>query len=71
VIKCTIIVECDDKFDEEAIIDAMKNKLTLENMYTEVFRPVIKYSEDDQLVTAYETVWNNLKEYLENNNVKF
>jgi cytochrome c556 len=71
MIKYTITAECEDDFDREAITDAVKNKLVIEQLYDEVFRPVIKYSEDAGEVAAYETVWENVKEYLENNNVRF
>lgn len=71
MIKYTITTECEDDFDREAITDAVKNKLAIERLYDEVFRPVIKYSEDEGEVSAYETVWNNVKDYLEQNNVKF
>ena len=71
MIKYTITSECEDDFDKEAILDAVKNKLALEQLYNDVFRPVIKYSEDAGEVAAYETVWENVKQYLENNDVKF
>lgn len=71
MIKYTITVECEDDFDREAITDAVKNKLVIEQLYDEVFRPVIKYSENDNEVAAYESVWESVKQYLENNNVKF
>lgn len=71
MIKYTITAECEDDFDKEAITDAVKNKLTLEQLYDEVFRPVIKYNEDEKIVAAFETVWEDVKDYLEQNNVKY
>lgn len=71
MITYTITAQCVDDFDAQAIVDAVKNKLALEQLYNDVFRPVIKYSEDAGEVAAYETVWNNVKQYLENNDVKF
>jgi len=71
MIKYTITMECEDDFDKAAILDAVKNKLTLMQLYDEVFRPILKYSEDDNEVAAYEKVWDHLKDYLEQNDVKF
>lgn len=71
MIKYTITAECEDDFDRAAITDAVKNKLVIEQLYDEVFRNVIKYSEDSKLVEAYETVWETVKGYLEQNDVKY
>jgi hypothetical protein len=71
MIKYTITVECEDDFDREAITDAVKNKLVIEQLYDEVFRPVIKYGENEDLAIAYSEVWEKVKEYLEQNNVKY
>lgn len=70
MIKYTITVECEDDFDREAITDAVKNKLVIEQLYEEVFRSVIKYG-DDKDSKIFEKVWVCVKDYLEANNVKF
>jgi len=62
--KYTITIETEEEFERQAICDAVKNKLLLENIYDDVFRPVIKYSEDEKEVEAYLKVWEVLNEYL-------
>lgn len=64
--KYTITVECEDKFERDAIIDAVANKVKLDSIYDEVFRPVIKYSEDDEESLAFQKVWEKLNDYLNN-----
>jgi len=63
--KIKMLITCEDDFEKQAVIDCVKNKLKLESIYDDVFRPVIKYSEDEKLVEAYSLVWNFLAEYLE------
>lgn len=63
--KYTITINCEDEFEMEAHAKAVKNRLKLECVYDEVFRPVIKYSENKELVESYEQVWKKLSEYLE------
>ena len=70
MMKYTITIECEDEFDISAITNATKNKLTLEELYDEVFRPVLKYSDDDKLVEAYRIVWERVSAYLEEKDVK-
>jgi hypothetical protein len=62
--KYTITIETEEEFERQAICDAVKNKLLLESIYDDVFRPVIKYSEDEKEVEAYTKVWEVLNEYL-------
>lgn len=62
--KMRIEIDVEDRFDKEAILDAVKNKLKLESVYDEVFRRVIKYSQDEKEVEAYSLVWEKLNEYL-------
>lgn len=62
--KMRIEIDVEDRFEKEAILDAVKNKLKLESIYDEVFRRVIKYSQDEKEVEAYSLVWEKLNEYL-------
>ena len=61
----TITVKTEEKFDLEAIVDAVKNKLLVDCIYDEVFRPIIKYSDDEEKVKAFEMVWEKVSDYLE------
>lgn len=61
--KQIIISLCEDDFDKDAVINAVKNKLKLEGIYDEVFRKHIKY--ESALRVEFELVWDQLKEYLE------
>lgn len=62
--KYTITIETEEEFERRAICDAVKNKLLLEGIYDDVFRRVIKYSEDKKEVKAFEMVWEVLNQYL-------
>lgn len=63
--KYVVQIECESKEDAEIITNATKNYLIVTQLYNEIFRPVIKYSEDAELVAAYETVWQKVNEYIE------
>jgi hypothetical protein len=65
--KYTITVETEDEFERIAIINAVKNKLLLDGIYDDVFRPIIKYSDDEKQVEAFGIVWDKLSEYLDDN----
>lgn len=65
--KFKIIIECEDDFEKDAIMDAVKNKLLIDEVYSSVFRSVIKYSENEKEVEAYGMVWSKLQEYLSGN----
>lgn len=67
MIKYIIQAECEDEYDRDAFCNAVKNKLLLEGIYNEVFRPIIKYGADEDIVYSYELVWERLSEYLEGN----
>ena len=60
--KYLMTLECEDDFDRQAVIDCVKNKLTLECLYDDVFRPKIKYSEDQG--TTWQIVWEEVERYL-------
>ena len=62
--KIKMIITCEDDFEKQAVIDCVKNKLKLESIYADVFRPIIKYNDDDELVKAYSLVWESLANYL-------
>lgn len=65
--KYTITVETEDEFERTAIINAVKNKLLIDGIYDDVFRPVIKYSDDEKQAEAFGIVWDKLSEYLDDN----
>lgn len=58
-------IEPEDEFEQKAIVDAVKNKLLIDGIYDEVFRPVIKYGEDEEKIKAYRMVWDAVRDYLE------
>ena len=60
--KYLMTLECEDDFDRQAVIDCVKNKLTLDCLYTDVFRPKIKYGEDQN--TTWQIVWEEVGRYL-------
>ncbi len=62
--KHTLTISVDTDEDLIPYSNAVKNKIKLENIYNDVFRPIIKYSQDEKLVAAYELVWEKLGPYL-------
>jgi hypothetical protein len=61
--KFLITLECEDEFDRQAVIDCVKNKITIESLYSDVFRPKIKYGEDQQ--TTWQQVWEEVERYID------
>ena len=64
VLKTEIKLYPETEQEANAIINAISNKDKLDNIYDEVFRPVIKYGQDEKKVEAFEMVWKQLGEYL-------
>lgn len=62
--KYRITIETDDDFERIAVMDAVRNKLLIDQIYDAVFRPVIKYGENKKEIKAYEMVWKELDQYL-------
>jgi hypothetical protein len=60
--KITIEVET----EEELILLAkyQTNHHLIESIYDEVFRPIIRYGEDEEVAEAYTLVWEKLDAYL-------
>jgi|WetSurMetagenome_2_1015567.scaffolds.fasta_scaffold1797123_1 hypothetical protein len=58
-----VITEHED--DLIPFTNAIKNHYALSEIYQEVFRPVIRYSEDEAKVSRYEEVWKEVRGYLE------
>lgn len=50
--------------DIDALLNASKNKRLIDEMYDQVFRPVIRYSNDEIMKDKFETVWEKVWEYL-------
>ena len=57
-------IKSEDKEDIEDAINGRKNKILIDELYNEIFRPIIKYGNDEELIKAYETVWEKLGPYL-------
>lgn len=62
--KYKISVETDDLFERQAILQAVENKIKLDEIYSAVFRGVLKYGEDEKEVESFKKVWEKLSEYL-------
>ena len=63
--KYRITVETEDEFERQAIINAVKNKVLIDGLYDEVFRPVIKYGDDEEMSELYLELWEKIAAYLE------
>ena len=62
--KYKITVETDDEFERQAVIDAVKNKVLLDGLYDAIFRPVIKYGNNDDEAELCLSLWEKVEEYL-------
>jgi hypothetical protein len=62
--KLTITINTEDSFEKDAILNATENKIKLDSLYDVVFRPIIRYSQDESEVKSYELVWDKLSKYL-------
>lgn len=58
--KYTVTIDCKDEEELGIIKSAKTNYFILQGLYDSVFRPVIRYSEDAELVEKFETVWEKL-----------
>jgi len=63
--KYRITVETEDEFERQAIINAVKNKVLIDGLYDEVFRPVIKYGDNEEEIEWFIKVWEKVSDYLE------
>ena len=66
--KQTITFECDtidDREKIEAINNCFINQRFVDEFYDEIFRPVIKYIHDDELVEIYRNLSEKLHDFLE------
>lgn len=59
--KYLVTLECEDDFDRQAVVDCVKNKLKVDCLYDDVFRPKIKYGEDQ--TTTWEIAWEEVARY--------
>jgi len=49
----------------KALTNAELNQSKIDDLYDDVFRPVIKYGEDEAVAKVYEEVWVKLVEHFE------
>jgi hypothetical protein len=62
--KTKITLKTNDNEEIDAIINRHKYKQFHDELYDEVFRKVIRYSEDEKLVSCYERVWKEIYEHM-------
>lgn len=65
VLKYSIEVECETKWEKEAIMDCERNKLIIETLYDSVFKPIIKYGDDSEMTYCANALWNKVYEHIE------
>jgi hypothetical protein len=63
--KYTITIECEHESELIPYTNAIKNQLKLDCLYDEVFRKILKYSENPKEIHIYQMVWDKLSEYLQ------
>lgn len=63
--KFKLTITAEKEHELKPYLNAIKNEILLEDLYNCVFRPIIKYGQDEDEIKAYELVWEKLKEYLE------
>lgn len=60
-----MIEECDDyQYEIDALTERYKNKIIVETLYDEVFRPVIKYSDDEKQYECYSEIWEKIHDFI-------
>lgn len=57
--------EDDLEFKKRALFRVFKNQLIIDTLYDEVFRPTIKYSEDDKEIEIAEKLWKKCEELID------
>jgi len=55
----------EDREDFKMALNANKYHIIVENLYNDVFRPVMKYNEDRKQVEAFEMVWDKVNTYIQ------
>jgi hypothetical protein len=65
--KAKIEIEISEDHDLEYELTALANrykyKRFFDDLYDEVFRPVIKYSDDESEIDAFDDVWDKVREF--------
>lgn len=62
--KTKIIFTIEEEFEKRALLNAVKNQAIIDNIYDEIFRPVIKYSDDAKEVEVAEMLWKKCSELI-------
>ena len=65
--KHTLTIETDNEEELKPYLNAVKNQMKIDELHSDVFRNVFKYSEDEEEVRAYEIVWEKLRGYFYEN----
>lgn len=66
--KTRILIEIDKEdadFETRALLLALKNQLAIDSLYDDVFRPVIKYKGEEDIVMHYESMREVMKEHFQ------
>jgi hypothetical protein len=63
MVKFSVKIETEDEFELKAYINATRNHVNIEELYDEVFRPVIKYGEDEDKSALYHELWLKCQEH--------
>lgn len=68
-------LEADNEFDsslreqQKALQNAFINELKINSLYSEVFRKIIKYSDDEVLVENAQKIWQSIVEHFDMENL--
>ena len=62
-IEIEISEDQDLEYELTALAKRYKYKRFFDELYDEVFRPVIKYSDDEKLSNKYEMIWDKIQEF--------
>jgi hypothetical protein len=55
----------DDYEECKYLNNFLENGIIVETLYDQVFRPVIKYSDDDLEIKYYEEIWEKISQHIE------
>ena len=63
--KTIMTFEVEEKEEAWALVNAVKNKVKIDTLYDEVFRKIIKHSDNNLRVKYTEELWEELSRHFE------
>lgn len=58
--KYRLTIEAEFDHELRPFVNAEKNQNLIENIYSRIFRPVLKHSENEEQIKYYEEIWQKI-----------